>query len=103
MGYLVNNPAGYLIDTQTSSGAGNVMDTRAAANYGFIQYQATASAVIKVQASVDTTGWMDVATYTATPTTASAQLAGYYPYMRGVVNTAYSNGTAWLYYAPGLK
>lgn len=104
MGYLLNNPAGFLISGQTGSGTGGVMaDTRAAANYAYLTHMATASAVVKLQASHDGDNWMDIATYTATHATATAQLAGYYPYVRATVNTAYSNGTAWLYYAPGLK
>lgn len=106
---VLNQPAGYLISGQAASGANEVVaDTRAAANYHFLQYVSTSpSAQIKIEASVDKTGWMLVAHYTATTTTASAQLAGYYPYLRGVVNSAYggggATGSAYLYLAPGMK
>lgn len=104
MGYIVTNPAAFLISGQTGSGTGGVIaDTRAAANYSYVTYMATASAVVKLQASHNGENWMDVATYTAVATTGTAQLAGYFPYMRATVNTAYSNGTAWLFYAPGMK
>jgi len=103
MGYIVSNPAEWLLSGQTVSGTGNAIDTRAAANYAYVQYHATASAVVKLQASVEGNNWLDVATYTASHVTGTAQLAGYYPYMRAVMNTAYSDGTAWLFYAPGMK
>lgn len=103
MGYIYN-PAAFLISGQTGSGTGGVIaDTRAAANYAYVTYMATASAVVKLQASHDGVGWMDVATYTAIASTGTAQLAGYFPYLRATVNTAYSDGTAYLFYAPGLK
>lgn len=106
---VINQPAGFLISGQSVSGANAVIaDTRAAANYHYIQYVTTSpSAQIEIEASVDKTGWMLVALYTATTTTASAQLAGYYPYLRGVVNSAYggggATGSAYLYLAPGMK
>jgi len=101
---IISSPMGYLISGQTVSGTGGVIaDSRAAANYAYITYMAGVSAVVKVQASHDAVGWMDVATYTAVATTGTAQLAGYFPYVRATVNTAYSNGTAYLYYAPGMK
>lgn len=101
---IISQPAGFLISGQTGSGTGGVIaDTRAAADYAYVTYMAGVSAVVKLQASHDGVGWMDVATYTAIATTGTAQLAGYYPYMRATVNTAYSNGTAYLHYTPGMK
>lgn len=108
MAYIISNPAGYLLSAQTTSGVGNMLDTRLAANYALIQHASTTpSAVIKLQASVDGNEWLDVATYTATTTTGTAQIAGYYPYVRGIVNSAFGNagntGSASFFYAPGLK
>jgi hypothetical protein len=100
---IYSQAAGYLLSGQTGSGAGVPADTRNAANYAYVTYMAGVSAVVKLQASHDSTGWMDVATYTAVATTGTAQLAGYFPFVRATVNTAYSNGTAYLHYAPGIK
>lgn len=105
--YIITNPAAFLLSGQTVSGAGsNAVDARNAANYAYVQYAAASpSAVVKIEASVDGVGWMTVATYTASPTTGTAQLAGYYPYYRGVLNSAFggggSTGSAYLYIAPG--
>lgn len=107
---IYSQAAGYLASGQSNSGTGNqpIADTRNAPNYGYLVYAATTpSAIFKIQASHDTTGWLDVATYTATPTTGTAQQAGYYPYLRAVVNTALggggATGSAFVFFAPGVK
>lgn len=107
---IYSQAAGFLISGQSVSGtgAGIVADTRNAPNYGAVQYASlTPSAVVKIQASMDSTGWVDIITYTASPTTAFVQLSGYYPYLRGVVNSAFggggATGSAYVYYAPGIK
>ena len=105
---LYSQAAGYLLTTQTTSGTGSAVDVRNAANYALIQHAAASpSAIVKIQASVDSTGWVDVATYTASPTTAFVQQTGYYPYLRAVLNSAFggggSTGSASVYIAPGIK
>ena len=93
----------WLIRSGTVSGAYTAMDTRKAANYAYVQHWTTnASAVIRIEASPDLTNWMNVVTYTATTTQASAQLTTYFPFVRGVVNSAYGNATANLFYGAGL-
>jgi hypothetical protein len=104
---ILNNPAGYLL-TGVGTGVsaiGAAMDTRNAMNYGFLQYATySPSAILLLQGSpTPTGGWMTILTITGTPTTGSAQVAGYFPYIRGAVSTGYSTtGSAVMYYAPGL-
>lgn len=104
---VLNNPAGYLLNSAAASGAGAAFDTRNTHNYGYLWYATpAASAIVKVEASHDSSAWMTVGIYTATSTPATAQLAGYFPYVRGAVNACYSGGGntgyARLFYAPGL-
>lgn len=90
---VISNPAGYLLSGLSASGAaGQLMDTRAALGRGLLTIMSIgASANFTMQASWDSTGWLNVATYTAaTAVTATAQISDYYPYVRGVVNFAYS-------------
>lgn len=105
---VITNPASALLSGSHVSGAtGGVMDARACRNYGYLYHATQAhSAQVTLQASFDRTAWQTVATYTATTTPGTAQLAGYFPYLRGVVNVCYSGGgnTAqpFLHYSPGL-
>lgn len=93
----------WLIRSGTVSGAYTAMDCRRAANYAYVQHWTTnASAVIRIEASPDLTNWLNVATYTATNTQFSALFSAYYPFVRGVVNSAYGNATANLFYGAGL-
>lgn len=90
---VISNHAAYLLSGLSASGStGQFLDTRAALNVAYLTLQSVgASANVTLQASHDSTGWVDVATYTAqTGVTATAQIAGYYPYVRGIVNFAYS-------------
>lgn len=103
-------PAGYLLSGagQPSGGTGSALDTRFARNYGYHQYAVPgASALISLQGSVDLTGWMTIAQVTATTTTGTAQIAGYYPYVRAQINAIWSgsNLTGWPvdYYAGGMN
>lgn len=104
---LLNNPAGYLL-TGVGTGVtalGTAMDTRNAANYGFLQYATySPSAILVLQgAPTPTGGWMNILIVTGTPTTGSAQVQGYFPYIRGAVSTGYSTtASAVMFYAPGL-
>lgn len=76
-----------------SASAGAVIDARYARNFGYMQYVTpTQSAVFTLQAAVDSTGWMAIGTYSASNTTASAQMTGFYPYVRAQVNAIYSGG-----------
>lgn len=104
---VLNNPAGFLLSGQGTgvSAFGGVMDTRAMQNYGYLEYASySPSAILILQASKDTTGWMNVLTVTATPTTGTAQVAGYFPYLRGAYSTGWSvTASANMFYAPGLN
>lgn len=101
------NPAGFLLSGQGTgvSAFGAVVDTRIHPNYAYMEYASySPSAILILQASKDGTGWMNVQTVTATPATGTAQVAGYFPYVRGVYSTGWSvTASANLYYAPGLN
>lgn len=104
---VITNPADYLFSAQTASAAGAALDTRNAKNYAYIVYATQgASAIFRLQASHDSTGWMTVATYTGTTSSGSAQVAGYFPYVRADVHAVYSGGGATgalsVFYAPGV-
>lgn len=106
MSNVYSDRQGYLLFS-AASGTGSALDARMVKNYGLIQHSTYgASAILTVQASVDMTGWLDVVTYTATTTTATAQWSGYYPYLRANVNAVYSGGGATgtpnLYFAGGI-
>lgn len=109
--YVRSNPAAFLLFSATGSGvasAGSVIDSRACSNQAFVAYYApAASAIFSIQASHDTTGWFPVGTFTATSTSATANLSGaWYPYVRAFLNACYSGGGntgfANVYYAPKL-
>ena len=102
--------AGYLLSgTGVASGVGgSALDVRFARNYAYLQYAVPgASALVTVQASVDGAGWMDVQMVTATTTTGTAQLAGYFPFVRAITNAIYSAGgnTGYpvIYFAGGMN
>ena len=108
MSQVYTDRARWLLSANTS-GAGTALDSRMVLPYGYILYVCpSASAIIKMQASIDSTAWMDVATYTATPTTATAQHSGFFPYLRGVTHLSYSaasptgTGLGFLYFAGGI-
>jgi hypothetical protein len=110
MAVLTNPGDRPFISAVSAEGPGQlVLDCRASENHAMLFFKASGqSAVFTVQASHDTVSWMPIATYTATATqSATAQYAGYYPYVRGVVDHVYSGagatGTIWATYAPGLK
>lgn len=85
------------------SAFGSPVDTRATRNYGYLEYASySPSAILILQASKDLTAWMPVLIVTATPTTASAQVAGYFPYVRGAYSTGWAaTASANMYYSPG--
>ena len=95
MAFVINNPANALVSAQqTGSGNGSALDLRAALGQGYV-YVATyaASAIYTIQASYDGTAWLNVsANITGTTTTATAQVSGYFPFMRAQVNSLYSGG-----------
>jgi len=101
---VISNPSNFLLSGQTASAYSSpAMDTRAGYPSTYIMYVAGgSSAVVSIQASHDGAGWMPVATYTATTTTATAQTSAYYPFVRAQVNACYSaaggTGSAYLYY-----
>ena len=104
-------PPGYLASSMITEGAGQTMDCRHALNHGLLTYQASGqSAIFEFQESNIDSGWMTVATYTATATqTGTAQLAGFFPYVRCNVTelytaTATTTATAhlWVHWSPVL-
>ncbi len=90
----------------------SAIDTRACKDYGYLWYQVSGqSAVFTVDASHNLTAWHEVLRRTATATeTGTAQLQGYYPYMRAQIAKAYTGtggatsatATVWLHYTPGV-
>lgn len=103
---VLNNPAGFLLSGQGTgvSAFGAAMDTRAMRNYGYLEYASySPSAILILQASKDGAAWMNVQTVTATPSTGTAQVAGYFPYVRAAYSTGYSvSASANMFYAPGI-
>lgn len=103
--YVKNNPATHLLSARGPAPAtGSGVDTRNATNYAYMAYWShSPSAILRLEVSHDNTGWMLQQTVTAVPGTGTAQVAGYFPYVRGVITTGYStSASAYLFYAPGL-
>lgn len=100
------NPAAFSLSGQGTgvSAFGATLDTRYTRNFAYLEYVTySPSAVLILQASKDSTAWFPVLTVTATPTTATAQISAFYPYVRGAYSTGWSvSASANLYYAPGL-
>lgn len=90
--------------TGAPSAFGTPQDFRATRNFGYLEYNCgSPSAILHLQASKDSTGWMTIMTVTAVPATATAQISAFYPYMRALAATAWSTtATAWMHYTPGL-
>lgn len=104
MGFEVQDRKdGYLVNFTTASGASQIIDNRNGANFAFLAYGCfSPSAILKLEASYNGSGWLPVLTVTALPASGSAQISAYYPYVRGVVNASYaSTGSAWMYFVPG--
>lgn len=101
---LRTNPAAFLLSGAITSGGGTLRDTRATTNYGYLEYATySPSAVLGFEISRDGTAWLRERTVTGTPTTATAQVVGYFPYVRGVYVTGWSTtASANMFYAPGL-
>ncbi len=103
---VYNNRGRYLLQNQgTGVGlTGSGVDYRAAKNYAFVMYQAfSPSAILALDASHDSTGWLNVMIVTALPASGTAQISAYYPYVRARVVTGYSTtGSANLFYQPGV-
>jgi hypothetical protein len=105
--------AGYLLSAFSAQGTGAPVDTRHCADYGFLWYQMSGqSGVFTLQASHNLTAWHDVIKLTATATqTGTAQIVGYFPYIRGSAGPMYTgtggqtSATAalWMAYSPGVK
>lgn len=106
MGFMRQDRAAFLLSGQGTgvSAFGGTLDTRVSKNYGYLEYASySPSAILILQGSKDGTGWQNVQTVTATPTTGTAQVAGYFPYLRGAYSTGWSpTASANLYYAPGI-
>jgi len=118
MSTVLNNPAAWLLTSASAEGvSGATMTANFCQNYGLLFYQGTPgnkgeSATWNLQASPDGALWTTVATYTATATlSATAQVAGFYPYLRAATVKVYTatgaggtaTGAVSVYYAPGLK
>ena len=95
--------------TASAAGTGDSFDCTATRSEGMLGWRASGhSAVFEIQASHNEDAWGTVEAYTATATqTGSAQLTGYYPYVRLVrtystIMTAPSTATAflWVWWAP---
>ena len=103
---ILSDPAKFLLSGQGTgvSAFGSPMDARASRNYGYLEYASySPSAILILRGSKDGTGWMNVQTVTATPTTGTAQVAGFFPYLQGVYSTGWSvTASANMYYAPGF-
>lgn len=106
MAQVYSDVAGFLLSGQGTgvSAFGTPIDTRTNKNYGYLEYVSySPSAILFLQGSKDTTAWFNVLIVTATPTTATAQVSGFFPYMRGAYSTGWSpTASANLYYAPGI-
>lgn len=97
---VLTNRAGWLASGTaqiTSAQRPTSIDTRAATNTHFLAHAASGeSAIFTLQASVhgDPTiaGWFPIGTYTATTTSATAAVTGYYPYIAAQFNAIYSAG-----------
>lgn len=106
---MAQGPYGFLLSGITGANtASATMNCRASLNYAYWMYVSTSpSAAMSLQVSHDETGWMTIATVTATPTTGTAQISGYYPYVRGLLNSAFGGGgataTSYMFYAPGAQ
>lgn len=107
MAEVINNPGSYLLLNAGTGVAvtGTGVDMRATRNFAYMMYASySPSAILRLDASHDNTGWLTVMTVTATPTSGTAQISAYYPYVRASVVTGYSTtGSANLYYQPGLQ
>lgn len=101
---VYTNPGGVLLSGTTASGAGAALDLRSTRNYGYLFFATySPSAILKLEASHDRTGWLPVLTVTGTPTSGTAQISAFYPYVRGVFVTGYSTtGSANMFYQPGI-
>lgn len=104
-GYIISPRDAYILPPTTASGAGSAFDMRGCLNFAFMVYGSYApSSILKLQASHDSTGWLDVMTVTGITTSGSAQISAFFPYVRGVMVTGYSTtGSGWIYYAPGNR
>jgi len=102
------NPNAYLASGLAEEITGSAHDMRHVLNHGYLWFQASGhSAIFNFEASHDTTGWLPIATYTATATqTGTAQVAGFFPYVRANVVEVYSaaggSGNLWVHWSPVL-
>ena len=102
-------PPGYMFSAQAAVGTSEVFNCTATQPQGRLWWQSSGeSAVFNFQASHDGSVWGVVETYTATATqTGTANLTGYYPYVRAVVTwvttrtaVTTATGTLWVYWSP---
>lgn len=117
MGVHIDKGAWLLTSASAANVSGTALDCRANANYAFLFYQGTSgnkgeSATFNLQASPNGTLWTTVAKYTATATlSATAQIAGYLPYVRAAVVEVWTatgaggtaTGAVSVFFMPGMK
>ncbi len=74
-----------------------------AANYALLTHVAVGdSALFTIDVSPDNDTWIEQGRYTALTTVGTAQLAGYFPFVRSRLITGYDAATATVWYTPGL-
>lgn len=104
---IISPRDGFILNYTTGSGAGSAsaIDCRGCLNYSYLEVGSfSPSAIVKMQASRDGTGWLDIVTITALPASAQVQISAFYPYVRGVLNASYaSTGSAYMYLVPGNR
>jgi hypothetical protein len=94
----------WLLSGISASGTGRPMDCRNALNAAYHTFWSIgSSAILVLEASPDGfTGWANVATVTAIGTVVTAQVAGFFPFVRGGFSTGWAGATAYQHFAPEL-
>lgn len=92
------------VGTGAGTATGAALDCRHNANYGHLWHVSYApSAILYLQVSWDATAWITHQIVTATTTSATVQVAGYLPYVRGAYATGWSTtASAVMHYTPGV-
>jgi hypothetical protein len=116
--HVLTDRASALFSGQMAQSASLMIDARACQDYGLWFVSAGkagagtgASAILTLQGAPEGTSWLPIKTVTAVPgDSITAQIAGYYPYLRCSAGPCYTatgaagSATAVLYsyYAPGI-
>ena len=99
---VLNTINPWLFSAKAANGTGSARNTKHTLTVGYLTYWAAGnSAIFNLEASHNSTGWMVHSTYTATggSFTGTAQITGYFPYVRANAVGIYSaaGGSAQLY------